>query len=183
MPQVITLLRAEGVSGVQIADLSLVHAAVDMAGFLVGDCDGQAASNLRSGAVEIRCGGPCTGPVVTDVEIGHVGGFAVAMDGAVAGASLSRLLVHDVGAGGLRIGSSNSSMRSEDMPSGLSLLDSTVRDGGHVYRMGPGLLLAQCHGCEVSHNDISGFFCKKTLGGSRDAAFRPFILPQFARCG
>jgi hypothetical protein len=45
------------VNGITVSDLSLVHAAADMDGFFKGDCDGQAASNLKTAAVQVTNAG------------------------------------------------------------------------------------------------------------------------------
>ena len=33
-----------------------------------------------------------------------------------------------------------------------------LQDGGHVYKMGPGVMLQNCRGCAISHNSIHNFF-------------------------
>ena len=53
-PQLITPVSVQA-SYVTLKDVSVVHAAADMDGFFVGDCDGQSASNLHSGAIELNC--------------------------------------------------------------------------------------------------------------------------------
>jgi hypothetical protein len=41
---------------------------------------------------------------------------------------------------------------------GLTLTDCTLTDGGHIYRMGVGVLIEACKGCTIAHNDIHQFF-------------------------
>ena len=43
-----------------------------MDGFFVGDCDGQSASNLHTGAIVLN-GSSATQVTVTDVEVAHTG--------------------------------------------------------------------------------------------------------------
>jgi hypothetical protein len=124
-PQLITPVSIKA-AHVTVKDLSLLHAAADMDGFFKGDCDGQSATNLKTGALDLSCN--CSGIVVTNVEVAHTGGFGVITHGALQDTVLSRLLVHDVGAGGVNV---------KEPPMGsvqnLTLLDSQIFDGGHVW--------------------------------------------------
>ena len=70
--------------------------------------------------------------------------------------------MHDVGAGGINVQWSSSS---SDVH-GLTLEDSDIYDGGHVYLMGPGVLLQQCHDCLITHNHIHDFFYTGISTGS-----------------
>jgi len=165
-PQLIApvALRADFV---ELRDLSVVHAAADMSGFFEGDCDGQAASNLLAGGA-VTINGSIGGAVLANVEVAHVGGFGVVVAGAARDCSLSRLHVHDVGAGAVNVQRSRAAATTGAAGAAgaaggagvrnLSLVDSELEDGGHVYKMGPGLLLQECHRCEIAHNRIHHFY-------------------------
>ena len=82
-PQLITPVTISA-SGVQLSQLSVMFGAVDMSGFFEGDCDGQSATNLLTGAVQLACArGPpaqgCDSVLVSSVEIAHTGGFGLIM--------------------------------------------------------------------------------------------------------
>ena len=184
-PQLITPVTITA-SGVSIKDLSVKFAAADMSGFFEGDCDGQSATNLLTGAVQLACergqpsdqGKGCENVLISRVEIAHTGGFGLlvgqpdhrpvphknAPTARVQNAMFSRLRVHDVGAGAVRLGTvlqaggtvhTGSTLATSF--ANISLLDSELYDGGHVYLMGPGLQIGGCHGCEFSHNSIHDF--------------------------
>ena len=148
-PSAVTLMDVRGASRVRVRDLSFVHAAADMSGFFEGDCDGQSATNLLSAAVQLNNAQHVS---MERVGVRHTGGFGVWAQANVTDVLLSRLLVTDVGAGGVRVGAGVCA----PVPSvhDLTLEDSVVSDGGHVYRMGPGVLVGGCTGCRVAHNDI-----------------------------
>lgn len=57
---------------VKVEGLSVIHAAVDMDGFFIGDCDGQSASNLHTGAIVLN-GSSASQVTVKDVEVAHTG--------------------------------------------------------------------------------------------------------------
>ena len=179
-PQIITVVSIDGASNVIVQNLSIAHAAADMSGFFQGDCDGQSATNLRSAAVQVNCsaGVTCHSVTIRDVEIAHTGGTGITVGGAVNGVTLERLTVHDVGAGGARIGTVAltpvvDTFEGLDTPTsathaagaalgltvnGVTLADSQLWDGGHVYRMGPGLQMDDCIGCSITHNHIHDFW-------------------------
>ena len=90
VPQLITPISIEA-AHVTVKELSVLHAAADMDGFFVGDCDGQSASNLKTGAVALSCN--CTGITVENVEVAHTGGFGFILQGNLHDATLSRLQV------------------------------------------------------------------------------------------
>lgn len=141
---------------VKLAGLSVLHAAADMDGFFVGDCDGQSASNLHSGAVVLN-GSSASQVTVNNVEVAHTGGFGVVTRGAVRDVMLSRLHIHDVGAGGVSVEKPAETTDGSAVHN-FSLVDSVIHDGGHVYKMGPGVMLQNCRGCAVDHNRIHDFF-------------------------
>ena len=65
-PQLITPVSVQA-SNVMIEKLSVIHAAADMDGFFIGDCDGQSASNLHTGAIVIY--GSASKVTVSEVEV------------------------------------------------------------------------------------------------------------------
>jgi hypothetical protein len=161
-PQIITVISIEdGTHDVVVQNLSVAHAAADMRGFFLGDCDGQSATNLRSGAVQVNCSagkGGCQRITIENVGVSHTGGTGVVVAGVVTDATLSRLVVSDVGASGVRIGSkaldayplgfAHSSNSDRDVGfsssvgaaaplagtiTGVSLLDSEISTGGNVF--------------------------------------------------
>jgi hypothetical protein len=174
-PQLITPVFVKA-SHVTLQDLSIVHAAADMDGFFVGDCDGQSASNLHSGAIDLNCSlSPCTGVTVQNVEVAHTGGFGVITHEAVSNTKLSRLHLHDLGAGGVSVEKPSSE---GEHVSNLRLIDSHIHSGGHVYRMGPGVMLQSCRSCTASHNEIHDLlYTGITTGiGFKDGLIKDTVL-------
>ena len=65
--------------------------------------------------------------------------------------------VLDVGAGGVRIGEAVSMDSDERKAENVLVSDSVIRDGGHIYRAGCGVLLQAAANTTVTHNEISVF--------------------------
>lgn len=186
-PQLITVLSidaAAGATDVSVQDLSIVHGAADMSGFFTGDCDGQSATNLRSGVLQVNGsvvpGARAVTANIDRVEVAHTGSIGVVVGGMVRSASLTYLTVHDTGAGAVRVGTTAlqpptldyDATRATDTPgagafgtasatalgiTSVTLADSDLSDGGHVYKMGPGVQLDDCTNCTVTHNAIHDF--------------------------
>ncbi|MBM4083727.1 MAG: hypothetical protein FJ272_02970, partial [Planctomycetes bacterium] len=90
-------------------------------------------------------------------EIAHVGGYGLWLH---RGSKRNRVVqchIHDLGAGGVRIG--EAVMAKDDVceASHNLLSNGYIHDGGHVYPEGVGLWLAQSSHNEVSHNEIHSF--------------------------
>lgn len=151
VPKLITLVRVDGAVGASITNLTLAHAAVDFSGFFAGDGDGQAATNLQTAAVEVL---NTTAFTMTTVEVAHTGGFGLLVNSSSSGVRVAYCDIHDVGAGGIRLGATADSPAVFD----VNVTDSQVHDGGHVYIMGPGISVQQCHSCHIMHNNIYDFY-------------------------
>ena len=132
VPGLVTLARVDGAAGAMVTNLTLAHAAVDFSGFFAGDGDGQAATNLQSAAVEVV---RTTSFALTNVEVAHVGGFGLLINSSSSGVRVERCNLHDVGAGGLRVGAVADAPPVFD----VNVTDTLVHDGGHVHTMGPGI--------------------------------------------
>ena len=182
-PQLVTPVALKA-SNLILRDLSVVHAAADMSAFFdpLNDCDGQSASSLQTGAVAINCsatwrepsverdsGGAsneskCSNVTLHNVEIAHAGGWGVITHEAVHNVALRRLKIHDLGAGGVNIKrpAAWNWTHQHEPPSragatAVTIEDSEIYNGGHIYKMGSGVLMQQCHCCAVSHNRIHHF--------------------------
>jgi hypothetical protein len=77
--------------------------------------------------------------------------------------------VFDVGAGGVQIGGGLNGMdgrQADGRPSGVVVADNELTDGGHVYIMGPGVLMSACEHCTVAHNSIHNWHYSGVSGNT-----------------
>ncbi|MFV1965360.1 MAG: nitrous oxide reductase family maturation protein NosD [Pirellulaceae bacterium] len=94
---------------------------------------------------------------VQDCEVAHVGTYGIWFRRGCKDCRIQRNRLHDLGAGGVRVGEANRA-KSDDAESSRVLVDNNhVFDGGHVYAAGVGVWVAQSSHNQISHNDIHDF--------------------------
>ena len=163
-PQLIEVLVAEGTPDDTVHDLLFQNlvvegAAVDMSDCLSGSCDGQSASFLSTAAVRVAS---AVNVAFEGITVRGVGGYGVWFSTACDNVTLSRSHLHDLGAGGARLGPAASGVEpdvnAQNRGSGIS--DCVIEDGGLWFEMGCGVLAQQVNGAIIEHNTISNFGCK-----------------------
>ncbi len=94
------------------------------------------------------------GCAVEDCETAHVGTYGVWFRRGCKDCRIQRNRLHDLGAGGVRVG--EASMATTDVAESSRILvdNNHIYDGGHVYAAGIGIWIAQSSHNQISHNDI-----------------------------
>ena len=90
-------------------------------------------------------------------EIAHVGTYGVWFSRGCKENRIVQNHIHDLGAGGVRIGEPEMAANDVAESSGNLVSNNYLHDGGHVYAGAVGLWLAQSSHNEISHNEIHSF--------------------------
>ncbi len=91
---------------------------------------------------------------IKDCEVAHIGTYGIWFRRGCKDCCVQRNSLHDLGAGGIRVGEANMA-RSDVAETSRTLVDNNhIYDGGHVYAAGIGIWLAQSSHNRLSHNDI-----------------------------
>ncbi len=115
--------------------------------------DGQAAAFLEAAVIADGA----RGCAIEDCEIAHVGEYAVWLRRGCHDNRLFHCDIHDLGAGGVRIGET-STPTSDAQASLRNVIDNSfIHDGGHVFRAGVGVWIGRSSYHEVTHNEICDF--------------------------
>ncbi|MHB8900367.1 MAG: right-handed parallel beta-helix repeat-containing protein, partial [Thermoguttaceae bacterium] len=93
-----------------------------------------------------------------DCEVAHVGTYGVWFRRGCKDCRVQRNRVHDLGAGGIRVGEAHRAETDVAESSRILVDNNHIFDGGHVYAAGVGIWVAQSSHNQVSHNDIHDFF-------------------------
>lgn len=156
VPRLTELLRTDGATDVTLQDITFQHSAVDFSECFNPSsfCEMQSAADQSVAAVHFTNSERVK---LTNVSIRHTGGYGLWFDNGCRDVVASRVHLHDLGAGGVRMTAAHN----------ITLVDSVVEDGGHVWRQGVGILMQTANMSHVTHNSVSRFFYTGTLLASR----------------
>eukprot|EP01116_Phalansterium_solitarium_P009110 TRINITY_DN23136_c0_g1_i1.p1 TRINITY_DN23136_c0_g1~~TRINITY_DN23136_c0_g1_i1.p1 ORF type:complete len:710 (+),score=196.56 TRINITY_DN23136_c0_g1_i1:48-2177(+) len=139
------------VDNVVVQGLSLQHADWTLAP--TDHADYQSAAFLNTSAV-FAVG--VRSSAFLDVEIAHVGGYAVWLEYGCSNVTFDSASIFDMGAGGVRIGTSTVNFNGAATATfGVSVRNSVVTDGGHVFPEGTGVFIQMSSFNNVQNNELS----------------------------
>jgi len=155
-PAIERLIAAEGsaadgrfVEHLRFEGLSFQHAAwvLPPEGYSVP----QAASTLGA-ALEFHAARDCA---LVDCEIAHVGRYGVFIGQDCFGNLIERAHCHDLGAGGVKIGTPDRPQEFERLPHHNTVDNCFIHDGGHVHPGATGIFVAVARNTSITHNEVS----------------------------
>ncbi len=91
---------------------------------------------------------------IEDSEIAHIGLYAIEFGRGCRNNRIVRNRIHDIGAGGIKIGEGKLREPEAEQTGGNVVTDNYIYDLGNVFLCGVGVLVRQSGGNVVSHNEI-----------------------------
>lgn len=120
-----------------------------------GVVDGQAAAFLEDATVFCRGARGC---VLRGCEIAHTGGYGLWLEAGAKDNRIEQCQLHDLGAGGVRIGQTSLPVNPDEQAQGNTLHNCFIHDGGNVFHAGVGVWIGKSSHNTVVHNEIRDFY-------------------------
>ena len=114
--------------------------------------DAQNHSSLNSQAVFAR---GLRHSSFEDCEIAHVGGYGLWLERGCQNVKVSRCHLHDLGAGGIRVGEVKPPKAGSPLTSNIEIENNYIHDSGNVFRAGVGVWITHSPNNSVTRNEIS----------------------------
>ncbi|MCC6784514.1 MAG: right-handed parallel beta-helix repeat-containing protein [Planctomycetes bacterium] len=167
VPRLVTLLNLDGrpkdgqfVDGLTIRELSFRHAEWWFPAGFRSNWPSPDAGGFSQAAILVPAAIHATGARncrFEDCEFAQLGGYALELGSGCSGNSISYCVMRDLGAGGIKIGTTAIPDEAHDLSSANTVSDCDIGDGGQIFHSAIGIWIGQSPGNRLLHNAVHDF--------------------------